>query len=354
MDKRTLSLLLTCGKLSFDELARLFSLPRIERPLRIPFSLDLITDDTDIWEWFRSTRENIYRLRILLKVPDVVRLENRSRFDGEEILCILLGRLCYPVRYTTMKLLFRRTKPELSMAFTWMLEHIDYNYGYLLTSLDLCWLRREDMSRFSRAIHEQGAPLRDIWAFIDGTFRPCCRPKRDQKTLYSGHYRLHGLKFQSVMAPNGSVVNLDGPWPGRRHESGMLAESGLLTALHTKMNNIGRTFRLYGDPAYPVAEYLEGPFRNGAQAVSQVEADFNEAMASVRIAVEWGFGEVVQQWAFVDYSKNLKVLWQPVGTFYSVATLLLNCRVCLGHGGKVSDFFGVAPPTIEQYLNNQL
>ena len=107
------------------------------------------------------------------------------------------------------------------------------------------------------------------------------------------------------MAPNGSVVNLDGPWLGRRHDSGMLAERGLLTASHTKMNNIGRTFRLYGDPAYLVAEYLEGPFWNGAQVVSQVEAYFKEAMASVRNAVEWGFGEVVQRWAFVDYSKNL-------------------------------------------------
>ncbi|GAV07919.1 hypothetical protein RvY_17697 [Ramazzottius varieornatus] len=156
------------------------------------------------------------------------------------------------------------------------------------------------------------------------------------------------------MAANGLVVNLDGPWPGRRHDSGMLAESGLIKLLTTKMNEIGTIYRIYGDPAYPISEYLEGPFRNGALALSDEQKDFNVAMAGVRIAVEWGFGEVVQQFAFLDFEKNMKVLLQPVGSLYTVGTLLTNCRVRLGHGGKVSDFFGIAPPSLEQYLKNRL
>ncbi|GAU88330.1 hypothetical protein RvY_01046 [Ramazzottius varieornatus] len=133
----------------------------------------------------------------------------------------------------------------------------------------------------------------------------------------------------------------------------MLAESGLLDLLKNKMAEVGAVYRVYGDPTYPISEYLEAPFRAGAAELSEEETDFNKAMAEVRIAVEWGFGEVIQQFAFLDYSKNLKILWQPVGTLYTIGTLLTNCRVCLGHAGKVSDFFGVAPPSLEQYLKNQ-
>ena len=39
---------------------------------------------------------------------------------------------------------------------------------------------------------------------------------------------MHGIKFQSVVAPNGLIASLVGPVEGRRHDSGMLADSGLL------------------------------------------------------------------------------------------------------------------------------
>ena len=42
-----------------------------------------------------------------------------------------------------------------------------------------------------------------------------------------GHKRVHALKFQSVVAPNGLIANLFGPVKGHRHDSGMLAISGL-------------------------------------------------------------------------------------------------------------------------------
>ena len=49
---------------------------------------------------------------------------------------------------------------------------------------------------FADAIHAAGAPLPNCWGFIDGTLRPCCRPIRNQRILFSGHKRVHGIKFQ--------------------------------------------------------------------------------------------------------------------------------------------------------------
>lgn len=175
----------------------------------------------------------------------------------------VLRRLAIPNRYTDIRCIFGRSKPELSIIFTYMIESVDQSFGYLLTFLDLCWLKLPDLQKFTHAIQRKGLPLPDIWGFIDGSFRPVCRPNADQRTLYSWHYRLHGIRFQSIMAPNGLVVNLGGPWVGRRHHFGMLADSGLLNLLGTKMNELGRIFQIYGDPAYPVSDYIEAPFRQG-------------------------------------------------------------------------------------------
>ena len=66
---------------------------------------------------------------------------------------------------------------------------------------------------------------------MDGTVRPTCKPKHDQRAVYNGHKRVDALKFQSVVAANGMIANLYGPVEGRRHDSRMLAMSGLLDQL---------------------------------------------------------------------------------------------------------------------------
>ena len=49
-----------------------------------------------------------------------------------------------------------------------------------------------------------------VWGFIDGTLRKTCRPTLFQKQMYSGHKRCHGIKFQSVVTPDGLVALLYG------------------------------------------------------------------------------------------------------------------------------------------------
>ena len=61
------------------------------------------------------------------------------------------------------------------------------------------------------SIAGKGAPLKNCFRFVDGTVRPVCRPKRSQKTVFNGHKRVHSLKFQSVVLPNGMIANLYGP-----------------------------------------------------------------------------------------------------------------------------------------------
>ena len=70
------------------------------------------------------------------------------------------------------------------------------------------------------------------------------------------------IKFQSVAAPNGLVANLFGPVEGRRHDSAMLARSGLLGDLkqHTIEQN-GSILCIYmGTRHTPFAPQLKKPF----------------------------------------------------------------------------------------------
>ena len=66
---------------------------------------------------------------------------------------------------------------------------------------------------------------------MDGTARPVCRPKVNQRAVCNGRNRVHSLKFQSVVAPNGLIANLFSPVEGRRHDAAMLVMSGLLDEL---------------------------------------------------------------------------------------------------------------------------
>ena len=77
---------------------------------------------------------------------------------------------------------------------------------------------------------------------------------------------------------------------------------------------------------------------------------FNKEMSKVRIAVEWGFGKITQYFAYLDVKKTKKILLQPVGKYYTVACVLINCHTCL-YGSLTSKYFGLNPPSLETLYN---
>ncbi|KAJ8914011.1 hypothetical protein NQ315_012034 [Exocentrus adspersus] len=59
-------------------------------------------------------------------------------------------------------------------------------------------------------------------------------------------------------------------------------------------------------------------------------------MRAMRISVEWGFGKVIQLFAFLDFRKNQKLLLQNLSNLYRVAVLLTNCHTCLYGGFRLN------------------
>ena len=118
-----------------------------------------------------------------------------------------------------------------------------------------------NLEQYANAITRQGSPLTNCLGFVDGTVHPICRPGEIQHIVYNGH----AGKFQSLALPNG--LNRKSLWPcieGRRHDAGMLKDSGLLNILEkVAYSPVGNVLSIYGDPAYPIRPHLTVPNRVG-------------------------------------------------------------------------------------------
>lgn len=72
-------------------------------------------------------------------------------------------------------------------------------------------------------------------------------------------------------------------------------------------------------------------------------------MSSMRQAVEWGFGKIIGEFAFLDLKKNQKLLLQEISMMYTTGMILSNCHTCL-YGSQTAQYYNIQPPTLEEYL----
>ena len=76
-----------------------------------------------------------------------------------------------------------------------VLDFVYDTHSHRITQWNPTILSPADLQIYSDFIAAKGAALQDCFGFIDGTVRPICRPSEQQRILYNGHKRLHGLKF---------------------------------------------------------------------------------------------------------------------------------------------------------------
>lgn len=195
-------------------------------------SFDIMAvSEAECWGDFRMYRNDVLNLAHIFNIPDEIHCKNRTKCSGVEAFCIFLKRFAYPCRYGDMIQRFGRSVSESCLISNYIVDHVYNNLGHKLTNLNQPWLSPIKLQEYATAIHQKGAPLQNCWEFIDGTVRPICRLGEHQRIVYNGHKRVHSLKFQSVIAPNGLIVNLFGPMEGRRHDCAFLNASGLLTEM---------------------------------------------------------------------------------------------------------------------------
>ncbi|GAU90075.1 hypothetical protein RvY_02547 [Ramazzottius varieornatus] len=245
--------------------------------------------------------------------------------------------MAYPSRWIDLADLLRLDVTQLSRIYNTLVDWLYSKHCHRLESLDQPWLAREDVEHYARAVYRRGGRYDNCWAFVDGTARPICRPGADQRDYYSGHYRLHVLKWQSIVAPDGLIVNLWGLAEGRRHDCFMLAQRNLIARLQAKNEEWGKLYCVFGDRGYVISDVVQRSFE-GAD-LTEEEKKFNGDMASCRIVVECGIGKIGQYFAFGNYQQN------------SVSAFLTNCHTSVYGFVIATSISNTDSPDLERHLD---
>ncbi|KAF4033981.1 DDE superfamily endonuclease [Phytophthora infestans] len=265
---------------------------QVERPSipAVTFDLASYTDANSELE-FRFDVAGVYELRSLLRISDTVVTAHGDTCSGDTALCVMLARLAFPTRYYDMMKTFERGTAWLCRVLLHMIDYVHDTFADKLFMAESIVSSR--MEEYCEAVEAKGAPTEGVFGFPDGTKVAICRPsprrhgERDenlQKHLYSGHKRIHCLNYQAVTAPDGLCIYFWGPMEGRRHDSTMLRESGLLEYFDEHQDTFEGKF-LYGDPAYGARKYIVSGYKGNS--VSADESDFNSEMSRLRKSVEW-------------------------------------------------------------------
>ena len=174
------------------------------------FDLDNM-DEAECKAEFRFDKKDLPVLAEALQIPPSFKLNQGSIVHGMEGLCMLLRPLAYPCRFGDMVSRFGSTVPILSMATNHVIDFIYNTHGHRITRWNNLLLNPPALEMYARLVHHKGAALQNCFGFVDGTVRPIARPDQHQRVMYNGHKRVHAIKFQSLVLPNGLIANLYGP-----------------------------------------------------------------------------------------------------------------------------------------------
>ena len=249
------------------------------------------TEDNWSWNCYDAYGFHLQDLPLVVQAldpPTHFRTPN-GLFSGEEGVLLLLLRYRKPGTLLGLTWETGRNKAQLSEAIRFTVEHVHRRFPHRVDIRSFtAWARR--FGDFAEAFSRRGVPIDNLVGFIDGKLNAVCRPSRYQHVLYSGHKRIHGLKVQGTVFPNGIQPFPFGPINGNRHDSHVLRESGILDAMRTTCRQLGVNYVLFGDSAYPVSRHLWRMYKG---VMTPQQAAFNAAMSPERVTVEWGFQKIV-------------------------------------------------------------
>lgn len=268
---------------------------------------------------------------------------------------LLLRRLADGTRVSSLALETGYSRAIVSAAINTTSGWIMSRWGHKL-QLSAGAIAPEKVDSFCAAIHARSEPNEEqnVAAFIDGTLLEIYRPSINQEEYYNGWKKRHYVKYQVVVTPDGIIIDLDGPHPGRKHDFGVLRLPGgyLDRAQHLQGTN-GPAYT-YGDSGYYPGRGLikaRGRATRRGGVSEEVEA-LNAAMSRSRVVVENIIGRVNQLWKILEQRYSLKIHASPLADLMGCCFFLTNCITCIDTKNVVSDSFGNAtpPPTLGAYL----
>lgn len=177
------------------------SMARLQRE-NAAAGLDEFDVSSNIYTEFGFTLAELPDVIQALAPPPGFRTVGGHVFSGEEGVLLLLRRFRSTDPLMNLTKSCGRSISAISEAVQYMVEHIVTTFPHLVDERSFSsWAPH--FANFAAAFRAKGLPIDSLVGFIDGKLWPVCRPGRYQRVLYSGHKRIHGLKTQGLVFPNG-------------------------------------------------------------------------------------------------------------------------------------------------------
>ena len=339
----------------------------------------------------RFTKSELHQLHLYLRIPETFRLATRHTFTGEEALLIFLTRVGGSFgTWRTMEFLFGGHATSWGLLFAAMIDHLYSTFYHKITGDSLRqWCTQENVNYFCSLIwnktkyspyqferflsgESEHVDIVDVpyetfktFGFIDDTnfrtYRPGTGPNGDydyasckdnahniHAAFYSGYMKYHGVKYQTVLLPNGMWGSVYGA-SMRHNDKGVLNMSGLVDYLISLLQPIEGAGLpgLYGDrifDTYPVI------FR-AVQNPTDPEHKLDTRMNSLRTSIELAYGVLFNTSRLLRDKSKAKLLKdkKQAMRFGIVCFFLSNCKTCL-RGSQVNSMFDSHHPTLDQYI----
>jgi hypothetical protein len=313
-----------------------------------------LSEKSDFWikENLRFPRDKLDSVRVLLGIPDVIHTTNRDKCPGFHAFLMLLYKLSWPRRTSDLRDMFGGTKQRNGRIVNEVACFLFCRFRRKMASMDRSRLNDDYLKMLCQVHYNKNQVMENIFGFLDGTVRPCCRPVRFQDVVYNGYKKVHAIKFQSVVAWDGIICHMNGPWVGSRHDSGIFVDSGLQHLLEqmpcVQLGSALTPVALYADDGYALSPRVFIPYPDG-RTCARHQA-FNKTMSASRVTVEWSYGRILALWRSLNFKDNQKIFKSPIGAYYLVATILTNCLTCIEGGNAVTEYSGGRAPSLEEYL----
>ena len=321
---------------------------------------------------FKSISQ-LRELKECLQIPDrIVNPRDRSVYDGEELLLLVLERCALGTRLIDLQNKYHRNHSAIGKAInffcTWLQEHwgylihdhLDFWKPYLRGSRDAIVAKLE---AYYRDLEVEIDPNLRVASFIDctiiGTSRPGGGPMEAgpdaerfpghvQRAFYNKWARKHGMKKQSCCLSNGMALHVGGGFSCRRHDLHLLRESNLndmLTNLYGD-EDLADHYQIYGDSAYIVM-----PNITCAADINQFGA-IRAGMNACRESIEWMYRDLKIMWTITSLKYKLKLLdnFTDVNNIVDACFIFSNAWNCM-NGNETSQWFNTPPPSFATYTS---
>ena len=97
---------------------------------------------------------------------------------------------------------FGRNPTEIHLIFNYVQDFIYSQHSHRMSTWNQTILSPGQLLTYANTVHGKWAPLTNSFGFIDGTVITISRSNSNQRILFNGHKRTHGIKFQSLALHN--------------------------------------------------------------------------------------------------------------------------------------------------------